>query len=54
MFSEKDEKQIEYDIKTQENTESEEDVQVDILGRAKLKSEFGRGFNNKFKNLNIK
>ena len=54
MFSEKDEKQIEYDIKTQENTESEEDVQVDILGRAKLKSEFGRGFNNKFKNLHIK
>ena len=54
MFSEKDKKQIEEEIKKQENTESEENVQIDISSKSKLKSQFGRGFSNKFKNLQIR
>ena len=54
MFSEKDKKQIEEEINNVESNKFEEDVQIDISSKAKLKSEFGRGFNNKFKNLQIR
>ena len=54
MFSEKDKEQIEEEINNVDNTESEEEVQIDLSNKAKLKSEFGRGFSNKFKNLQIK
>ena len=54
MFSERDQKQIEEEISSQENNELEENVQIDMLTKAKLQSEFGKGYSSKFKNLQIK
>ena len=54
MFNEKDQNLIEEEIKNNNNNNVEDDVQIDISSKAKLKSEFSRGFINKFKNLQVK
>ena len=52
MFSEKDRKEIEQEIKHQTFTDDE--AQIDLYEQTKIKSGLGKSFSNKFKNLQVK
>ena len=53
MFSEKDQSELEKDIKHQIDND-DDDIQIDMSNEAKIKGSLGKNYSSKFKNLQIK